>query len=190
MTQSEPAGNTSPPASECQRTMTKLPPLDDADREDLIAYLDGELDEAAARQVEVRLNLDAEARAEAELLRRTWDLLDYLPRPEPSPAFTSQTLDRISAFRSAPTGAVAQPRWRPWVLGVGWAAALLVASAGAFAAVSGWPFQKDGDPAGAELDQRLVQDLRVIEHKRLYEQLDDIQFLRALADPDLFGEDL
>lgn len=170
--------------------MATPPPLDDADREDLSAYLDGELDEEAARHIEVRLNLDAEARAEAEVLRRTWDLLDYLPRPEPSPAFTSQTLDRISAFRSVPTAALGRPRWRPWVLGVGWAAALLIASAGAFAAVGGWPFRPEGVRAASELDQRLVHDLRVIEHKRLYEQVDDIQFLRALAEPDLFGEDL
>ena len=170
--------------------MAKLPPLDDNDREDLIAYLDGELDEEAARRVEVRLHLDAEARAEAEGLRRTWDLLDYLPRPEPSATFTSQTLDRISAFRPAAPGKAAAPRWRPWALGVGWAAALLLASAGAFAAVSGWPKRSPPEVAPADLDQRLVENLRVIEHKRLYELTDDIQFLRALADPDLFGEDL
>jgi len=49
------------------------------------------------------------------------------------------------------------------------------------------------DPAAnsqpVDLDQQLVRDLRVIENHRLYEHVDDIQFLRELDDPDLFGED-
>jgi anti-sigma factor RsiW len=170
--------------------MTKLPPLDDNDREDLIAYLDGELDDEAARAVEVRLNLDADARAEAETLRRTWDLLDYLPRPEPSPAFTNQTLERISAFRSPAPAAAGAVAWRPWIVGLGWAAAVLLVAAGAFMAVSGWPFVSNGTDQIVDLDQLLVQELRMIENKRLYEQGEDVPFIRALADPDLFGEDL
>ena len=43
--------------------MAKLPPLSNEDRENLVAYLDGELDAKAARALEARLNLDAEARA-------------------------------------------------------------------------------------------------------------------------------
>ncbi len=165
--------------------MTNLPPLDDDDREELSAYLDGELDDETARQIEVRLNLDAQARTEAETLRRTWDLLDFLPRPEPSPTFTHQTLDRVSAFRPA-----AQRGGRPWLLGVGWAAAVFLVAAGAFTAVSGWPFRPPDPDRPEEVEQRLARDLRLIENKRLYEQVEDMHFLRALADPDLFGEDL
>jgi anti-sigma factor RsiW len=55
-------------------------PLSDDDRATLSAYLDGELDEAAVQQVESRLSLDSEARAEYETRRQTWSLLDYLPR--------------------------------------------------------------------------------------------------------------
>lgn len=168
--------------------MANLPPLNDDDREKLIAYLDGELDEETARQVEVRLNLDGEARAEADRLKQTWDLLDYLPRPEPSAGFTHQTLDKISAFRPAPSRAVRRD-WTPRVLGVGWAAAVLLVAASAFAATSGW-FRRPVDELKIDLDQKLAQELRFIENKRLYEQVDDIHFLRALAEPELFGEDI
>ena len=44
----------------------------------------------------------------------------------------------------------------------------------------------------AEIDRQLVRDLRLMENLRLYEQVDDIHFLRQLADPgdpDLFGND-
>ena len=65
--------------------------LNDEERDELVAYLDGELDEQAARDVEARLGRDPRAKAEAEALRRTWNLLDYLPRPEPSGDFTHRT---------------------------------------------------------------------------------------------------
>src|SRR2546423_15225564 len=77
--------------------MAKLPPLSDEDRENLVAYLDGELDAKTARTLEAKLHLDAEARAEAEALRRTWEMLDYLPRPEPTATFSSRTLERVTA---------------------------------------------------------------------------------------------
>ena len=68
---------------------------------ELVAYLDGELDAVAARKVEVRLATDPEARVKAAALKKTFDLLDYLPKPEPSPNFTTRTLDRIPAMTSS-----------------------------------------------------------------------------------------
>ncbi|QJW98905.1 hypothetical protein [Frigoriglobus tundricola] len=62
------------------------PPPDPFEAE-LVAYLDGELDPAAARKVEARLARDGAARARAAALKKSFDMLDYLPRPEPSPTF-------------------------------------------------------------------------------------------------------
>lgn len=67
---------------------------------ELVAYLDGELEAAAARRVEARLASDPLARARAAALKKTFDLLDYLPRPEPSTTFTTRTLDRLPALQS------------------------------------------------------------------------------------------
>ena len=69
---------------------------------ELIAYLDGELDPAVARKVEAKLAADPHLRARAAALKRTFELLDFLPKPEPSPSFTTRTLDKVPAVKSAP----------------------------------------------------------------------------------------
>jgi anti-sigma factor RsiW len=174
--------------------MAKLPHLNEQEREELVAYLDGELDPQAARALEAKLNLDAAARAEAETLRRTWEMLDYLPRPEPNAAFTSRTLERVSSSRLQPVSVpISQGRpWTPWLIGVGWAAALLLAGTAGFVAVSRLSESKPPPTQATmpiDVDALLVRDLRLIENKRLYELVNDISFLRELDDPDLFGDD-
>src|SRR5262245_3229058 len=101
--------------------MSTPSPIKDEDRADLVAYLDGERDEEAARTLETRITTEPTLRAELEALKRTWELLDYLPKPEPSPNFTNRTLDRITV----PEARAARGR-RRWVA-VRWAAAVLVA---------------------------------------------------------------
>src|SRR5262249_2140498 len=157
--------------------MTTQPPLDDEQREDLVAYLDGELDEEAARALEAKLSLDPAVRVEADQLRRTWELLDYLPRAEPSPSFTHRTLDRVSARRPArPRGVPGAKRRRPWLVGLGWAAAVLLAGTVGYAGVN-LVYPRD------RTDEELARDLRVIEYKRLYDAVDDLDFLRELDTP-------
>jgi anti-sigma factor RsiW len=156
--------------------------LSDKDREDLTAYLDGELDEVTSRSVETRLNLDPKARAEADALQQAWSMLDYLPRSEPSTTFTHRTLERL-ALR---TGTVRRPRWRPWAAGLAWAAAVFVAAAAGFGA-SRFIWRQPAEPD--DLQEQMVQHLRAIEKVNLYEHADDINFLKALDQPDLFGEE-
>lgn len=161
--------------------------ISDDDRDDLVAFLDGEADAATRRQVEGRLDRDPAVRAEAESLKRAWEMLDHLPQPEPSPMFTTQTLSRLSALRpSAPTisvrAAPAPPiTGRPWVV---WAAVIL----GAFAVglLIGKP--KSVPPLSAD-DPLLVKDLRVIDNLPLYAPVENFDFLLALDQPELFGSD-
>src|SRR5438876_2968402 len=106
--------------------MANLPPLNEEERAELVAYLDGELPKPAALALEAKLNTDPRLRTEVDTLRHTWEMLDYLPKPQLSANFTSRTLDRVSAIRS-----VSRPLkigWRPWVLRIGWAAAVFVAA--------------------------------------------------------------
>src|ERR1051326_7472028 len=138
--------------------MNNPPPLSDRDRADLVAYLDGDpsLDREAARKIETRIGLDPRLRAEADSLKRAWDLLDYLPRAEPSPHFTHRTLDRV-ATRETRKALRQTRRWRRWLLGAGWAAAVLVIGLGGYlTALSLCP------PRPTERD--LVRDLRLIEN--------------------------
>jgi hypothetical protein len=154
--------------------------FDEDDREDLIAYLDGELDDEHSHAVEARLQTDPKARAEAESLKRAWELLDFLPRAEPSPNFTQRTLDRIPSLSTA-------EKSRPWarvkaaLVGVGWAAALLLFALGGYA---GFNYVYPGPPNDAEL----IRDLRLLENKPLYDNVEDLEFLKELDHPDLFGD--
>lgn len=152
--------------------MDNKPALTDEERENLVAFLDGELEDDAARNLEARLQLDAEVRHEADALKQAWDLLDYLPRPEVSSTFTNRTLDRIAAVR--PSQSVLTPPTRRWARLVRWVAAVLLAFGAGFgvAAVlpAAWsPFAADG---GDRDDTSAA-----------YRET----FLRHLDDPDLFG---
>ena len=154
--------------------------MNEEERATLVAYLDGELDEKAARQVEARISQDPAVRAEVESLERTWELLDYLPKAEPSASFTHRTVSRITAAHQILLKS--QQRRRRWFLGAGWAAALLLALFGGFAAVT-WLTPRE------PTDEELARDLRVLENRRQYEQVDSIDFLKSLDQADLFGDD-
>jgi anti-sigma factor RsiW len=159
--------------------MTNRSPLSEKERSDLVAYLDGELHGEAARALEARLQLNPAARAEAEALKRTWALLDYLPRGQPSPSFTERTLSRLQPV--ARKGALGS-NIRRWLAGAAWAAALLL-SFGAgwaiFARLAPW------EPG----ERELVRDLRIVENMRWYEPIEDVDFLKQLDQPELFGEE-
>jgi hypothetical protein len=165
--------------------MMKPSPLNGPERDDLVAYLDGELSEERSRAIEARLNVDPAARAEAEALRRTWDLLDYLPRPEPSSSFTHRTLERLAPVTGRQPAVGRWPMWKRGLFGAGWAAALVVAAVGGstafFLAVPPAP----RPPGEAEL----VRDLMLIENKRLYDVVEDVDYLRDLDQVDLFAEE-
>jgi anti-sigma factor RsiW len=171
--------------------MAKLPPLTDEEREKLIAYLDGELDAKTARLIETKISRDSRYRAEVESLRQTWEMLDYLPQPAASPSFSTRTLESVSALRPPPRLRLFRnPAARRWGLGLGWAAAVLLAFIAGFATVDSLSTSKRPTATPpVDLDQLLVRDHRVIENQRLYENVDDMNFLRQLDDPDLFGDD-
>jgi anti-sigma factor RsiW len=169
--------------------MAKDKPLSEEEQENLVAYLDGELDEETSRAIEAKLSRDPRARAEAEALRQAWDLLDYLPKAEPSASFTNRTLDRVSAVRPSTTSLTAQQSRRRWVRRLGWVAAALVAVVVGWWSVGLLPDSFFGQPSKAELDEQLLRDLRVIENFRQYQNADTLHFLHELESPDLFGED-
>ena len=123
-------------------------------------------------------------------MRRTWDLLDFLPTPPPSPNFTHRTLDRIVPPRTAPIRSSGLGRLRPWVLGAGWLAAAILVGAIGFAGTSFLSMVFTRNPqTGSAIDKELVRDLRLIENRHLYEHVDSVDFLIELTHPDLFGDD-
>lgn len=159
-----------------------MPRLTDEDRENLVAYLDGELDAKTSRDLETKLNLDAEARAEADAMRQAWGLLDYLPRAQPSPSFTHRTLERLALQTGAMGQRTAPRKWT----GVAWAVGVLLALGVGF---SGARYFSRAEPNAAEIEEIIVRHPRAVDKVWLLEKIDDVNFLRELDHSDLFGDE-
>jgi hypothetical protein len=146
--------------------------------EQLVAYLDGELDAESRRRVEELLTSEAQVRRRLQELERTWDILDDLDAGPPSGQLTQTTLEMVAlAARQDVRQSLAEAprrRRRRWLaVGLGF----LVALAGGFFAVV-WLVP---DP-----NRQLVEDLPLLENLDEYRQIDDIQFLRLLRSAGLF----
>lgn len=89
--------------------MSNLPPeLDDDDSVDerltqLVSYLDGELSDTQMNDVEHSMINDPEMRSHADILSRTWAMLDTLEEVSASQNFTKSTLATISLEAKATT---------------------------------------------------------------------------------------
>jgi anti-sigma factor RsiW len=149
-------------------------------QEQLVAYLDGELDADGSRRVEELLATDAKVRQALQGLDRTWELLGELETPQIAERFARSTLEMVAVAAAedterSRTEASRRRRWR-WVIVGG---SLLAAGAAGFLGVSLRP-----DP-----NRQLIEDLPVLENLDQYRQIDDIEFLRSLDKQGVFAEE-
>ncbi len=148
--------------------------------EQLVAYLDGELNAEASRRVEELLAADPNIRQTLQGLDRTWEMLAELETPQVAERFTRSTLEMVTVAAAEDTergrAEASSRRRRRWVTLSG---SLLAAAAIGFLAVALQP-----DPT-----QKLIDDLPVLENLDEYRQIDDIQFLRDLHAAKLFAEE-
>ena len=175
------------------------PPIDQPpapDEHNLVAYLDGELDDDAAMQVEQQLATQPEVRQNVDRLARTWDLLDLLPSHKASAAFTEKTLTQIQAkvvsgaspddggdvATIAETAVVPERQrlrrefWqRCGLRACGFFGLLLAASAG---------FKTTYDRGNSETDA-LLRDYPLIQRLDEYREAGDARFLKALHDSEI-----
>lgn len=188
-------------------------PSDDERTAELVSYLDGELSPEEADEIEAELGRDKRLRSQADSLKRAWDLLDFLPRSEPSSNFTERTLSQIAPlqnlpatgsslarspslpnqFRSSGSGAsiapvAAAPTGSGRIRFVRWAAGLTLF------ALLGWfvqrPLQQLFSPRDDKnADAQLLSELRLLKNLKFYRHIDDISFLQALDQPELFAEE-
>ena len=178
--------------------MTPTPPPEDdlPDDPDLVAYLDGELDADDSRSVESKIALDAAVRTKAAEYKKTFDLLDFLPKPEPSPTFTTRTLTRLQPVPANASGstpglsvsrlAMPAPRRRLWPELCLWLLALVAAGAGGF---FGHSFARPYlNPSEAEKFDRA--DLSLIHDLPLYAGVDDFEFLKKIREAELFDDEI
>jgi anti-sigma factor RsiW len=164
--------------------MPEHPEITDADLDELVAYLDGELDAAGQQRVETRLSLEPKVRAEVDALKKTWEMLDYLPRAEPTAEFSTRTIEAVSALRPARPGRHV-PQWaRPGA----WAAAVVAAGVLGYL-LAGARAPKPAAAIELENDPLYTQNPRVVAHLPLYQAAGTLDYLNALDTPDLFGEE-
>ncbi len=148
--------------------------------DELVAYLDGELDEKRSVEVEQFLRERPEARERLAKLQRTWDLLDTLPRPEATNSFTRSTIEMVvdDAKRELRKSKRKGPFWSTVI-----AAASVVAVLGigvGYFVVNHYQNQPT---------RELIQDLDVIENFDKYLVVDDVEFIKLMVDAELFVEE-
>jgi hypothetical protein len=150
--------------------MSRIPRLTTEQRSDLVAYLDGELEEDDAREIEQVLAASDVARHEIEMLGRTWELLDTLPRESASAEFTARTLATIQVGET-PGLKTWQPHVRRGMLVLGWVTTLAAAVVVGFTIGFRWTPRQD---------DAIVRDLPIVDNLDAYRDAGSVEFLERL----------
>jgi anti-sigma factor RsiW len=156
--------------------MAKLARLNPEQRDNLAAYLDGELEAAATQEIEQILAVSEVARHEVDMLSRTWDMLNSLPTHKASEQFTQKTISSMrAAERSGPglaSRAVTQNARRGGVLAL-WAGILAVCGYVGFSATHHWVPNES---------EQLLDDYEIISQLDKLQEVGGIEFLKVLKD--------
>jgi hypothetical protein len=146
--------------------------------EEIVAYLDGELDADAEARVVRRLTHDAAYRAPLGQRHQAWDLVVNIRASEADEDFVQSTVAMVAvqAEDQARTMRLKTVRRRNFA----WAAVAAVALA---SLAGGFAYMRY---KLTEPDRNFVRDMPVIEHVDDYRYIDDIDFLKQLAREDLF----
>ena len=163
--------------------MDKFSRLNATQRANLVAYLDGELDDQETAEIESALAHSAVARNDVELLARTYDLLDELPRVKAPREFTERTLTtiRLDGVRTDITQTEWYRRLRRGAVLLAWLGVMTAASALGYRITQAWV------PNDANV---LVRDFEVIQRLDQYQEVGNVKFLKSLDEqhPQLMQE--
>lgn len=159
--------------------------------EKLVAYLDGEVSDQEAIEVEQSLSTDEKTRAHVDGLERTWELLDRLPITKASDEFTNKTLSTIKTVQLEAQANESQDRsglglskqsqqqiWKVAVAG-GWMIGL------ACSIFLGYVFTNQWLPDESE---PLLKELSFIENLDTYSEVQSLEFLKDLQQSGTFDE--
>lgn len=158
---------------------TRLTPLQ---REELVAYLDGELEPSQLEEVETSISRNQVARHDLNQLSKAYDLLDYLPKVSLDPDLTRKTLGRLEIRDTEgwKFPGIDISRMRRYLMGVTWFVLLSATAIGAYQLSQ---FVRP-DPV-----RLLLEDLPVIENLDRYSAIDaDPEFLKKLQQEGIFEE--
>jgi anti-sigma factor RsiW len=158
--------------------MQKIPRLTQDQRSNLVAYLDGELSEPAVKEIDQVLSKSPAVRHDVEMLARTWDLLDQLPRLATEEDFTARTLS-VAQKEEAPRPLLptsvserlqSRQLRRGGVLLI-WLAVLAASAFLGYSATAHWVPDQSED---------LLRNLEVVEKLDLYRNVESLEFLKQL----------
>ncbi|MEP3480517.1 MAG: hypothetical protein ABJZ55_14800 [Fuerstiella sp.] len=152
---------------------------------DLVSYLDGELPDDEAESVERQLTSDSVLRSDADILSRTWAMLDSLDEVSGSRQFTQSTLQVVSQeAKSQPV--TRQVRSFRLLKLLAKHHVLPLFLLGALCAATGlWVVQSANDRRSAKseelaADQIVLQDFDMLQNLELYQRVPDADVLKGL----------
>lgn len=155
---------------------------------EIVSYLDGELSDTQMNEVEQSLIKDPDMRSHADILSRTWALLDELEEVSASRKFTAETLATIAAETIPDDAPAAGDRLRQLRTSLGRYRVLPCLLAGIIGGVGGLLLSQrvierrqnadEGNPTRIVLEN--FELLRNTEH---YSIIPDVQSLQQLALP-------
>ena len=159
--------------------------------EKLVAYLDGEVSEQEAIEVEQSLSRDEEIRVHVDSLERTWQLLGKLPIAKASEEFTENTLSTIKTIQLKTQASEDQNRsgfsmskqtqvqLRKAAVAGGWAIGLACSIFFGFVMTNQW-VPEESEP--------LLTELSFIENLDTYSEVQNLEFLEELQQSGTFNE--
>jgi anti-sigma factor RsiW len=147
--------------------------------EELVAYLDGELEPTEQARVERRLADDAAYRHRLSQLQKAWDLLDTLQRVEPDAEFARSTVEMVAIQQEKEVEqslhAAKARTWLAWLAG---GAGVVAASVVGFFIVQ---YQLQAP------ERALIRDMPVIQRVDQYNHVESVDFLEKLRKEGLFA---
>lgn len=154
--------------------------LNEEQRTEIVAYLDGELDVEAAERVQRLLADNVAARRAAEEMTIAWEALDSLEGIKASENFTEKTFTNIRALAETERNGRPKPfdLKRLAMLG-GWMVGIVGSSVAGFCTTN-WSVP--------EQSQELVRDLDLIKTLPKYERVGDVNILDELKKQELFDD--
>ncbi len=154
---------------------------------DLVSYLDGELPNDQAEEIERQLISDPILRSDADILSRTWAMLDSLDEVSGSRQFTESTLKCVAAeSQSLPVAqrvrsfqllkVLARYHVLPlFLMGVAFAAAGLMAAS--------WTESNAVVTDEQAIDRLVLQEFDMLKNLELYQRVPDAETLQQLELP-------
>jgi anti-sigma factor RsiW len=150
--------------------------------EEIVAYLDGELDSESEARVARRLSDDPAYRLRLNQLQQAWDLLDNLRGSEADDEFAASTVAMVAvqADQEGKSQQIRAVRQRSFA-GLTLVALVLLSMASGYMVLH---------RRLTRADRKLVRDLPVIEHVDEYSNIDIVDFLKLLARESLFPSEV